>query len=57
MEEIENIIIIIITLAYECENITTCIKGTITIVWVNTFVEIFTPSLFLYCFSNLIIKG
>ena len=53
------------TLAYECvdprcENLTKCIQAvnslTNTIVWVNTFVEIFTPSLFMYCFGNLTIK-
>ena len=54
------------TLAYECvdprcENLTNCLQGvnslTNTNVWVNTIVEIFTPSLFLYCFCNLTIKG
>ena len=54
------------TLAYECvdprcENLTNCLQGvnslTNTIVGVNTTVEIFTPSLFLYCFGSLTIKG
>ena len=53
------------TLAYECvdprcENLTNCLLGvnslTNTIVRVNTIVEIFTPSLFLYCFANLTFK-
>ena len=43
------------------KNLTYCLQGvnslTNTIVWVNTIVEIFTPSLFLYCFGNLTIKG
>ena len=54
------------TLSYECvdprcENLTNCLQGvyslTNTIVWVKTIVEIFTPSLFLYCFGNLTTKG
>ena len=54
------------TLAYECvdprcESITNCLQGVISltniIVLVNTIVEIFTPSLFSYCFGNLTIKG
>ena len=54
------------TLAYECvdprcENLTKWIQGvnslTNTIVWVNTIVELFTPSLFLYYFGNLTING
>ena len=45
-----------------CENLTNCLQGvnslTNTIVWVNTIVEIFTPSLFLYCFGSFkTIKG
>ena len=48
------------TIAYECveprcENLTKCLQGvnsiTNTIVPVNTIVEMFTPSLFLYCFG------
>ena len=43
------------------EILTNCMQGinspTNTIVGVNTIVEIFTPSLFLYCFGNLTIKG
>ena len=57
-----------LTLAYECadprcQNLTKCIQGvnnslTNTIVCVNTTIfEIFTPSLFLYCFGNLTITG
>ena len=48
------------TLAYECvdprcENLTNGVQGANSLT--NTIVEIFTPSLFLYCFGNLTIKG